>query len=365
MRPRSLPILRPLVLAVALPAGAMACIAGLRSHAAGEARVPARHLLAYVTNEGSGDVTVLDTATDEAVATVRVGKRPRGIRVDRGGGRIYVALSGSAPARPGAALLTPGGVAPAALDSPDRSADGIAVIDATARSIAAILPSGQDPASFDLLPDGRSLVVSNEETSGASIVDVETARIVRSVGVGEEPEGVAAAPDGTVVAVTSEREDRLDFVDPAEGRVVARSPTCSRPRGVVFSRDGALVFVSCEEGGAVALLDARTHGNLAEIPLPEGSRPMGLALSPDGRRLYVSNGRAGTVSAIDVASRTVVGTASGVGARCWGLAVTPDGRKLYVANGPSNDVAVLDASTLAVLRRIPAGALPWGVAMSP
>jgi YVTN family beta-propeller protein len=361
MPPRSLPILRPLVLAVALPLTAMACLAGLGSRSA---TAPARGRV-YVTNEGSGELTVIDTGTDAVIATVRVGKRPRGVRVDARGERILVALSGSPAARPGPPVAAVPGVAPAALQAPDRGADGIAIVDAATRSIAAILPSGQDPESFDLLPDGKSVVASNEETSSASVIDIAAARLVRSVGVGDEPEGVAAAPDGAAVAVTSERGARVDFVDPHAGRVIASVPTCLRPRGVVFTRDGALAFVTCEESAAVAVLDARGHRALAEIPLPEGSRPMGLALSPDGRRLFVSNGRAGTVSAIDVASRRVAATGAGVGARCWGIAVTPDGRKLYVANGPSDDVAVLDASTLAVLKRIPTGRLPWGVAMSP
>jgi YVTN family beta-propeller protein len=54
-----------------------------------------------------------------------------------------------------------------------------------------------------------------------------------------------------------------------------------------------------------------------------------------------------------------------VGARPWGLGLTPDGKKLYTANGSSNDVTVVDAMTLAVIRRIPVGETPWGVASGP
>jgi YVTN family beta-propeller protein len=52
-----------------------------------------------------------------------------------------------------------------------------------------------------------------------------------------------------------------------------------------------------------------------------------------------------------------------VGVRPWGIALTSDGRKLYSANGPSNDVTVVDTETLKVLKKIPAGELPWGVAV--
>jgi YVTN family beta-propeller protein len=53
-----------------------------------------------------------------------------------------------------------------------------------------------------------------------------------------------------------------------------------------------------------------------------------------------------------------------VGVRPWGIALTGDGGKLYTANGPSNDVTVVDTESLEVLKRIPAGELPWGVAVA-
>src|SRR5436190_10141817 len=48
-----------------------------------------------VSNEKSGDITVLDGATRKLVATIPVGKRPRGIIASPDGNRLYVALSGT------------------------------------------------------------------------------------------------------------------------------------------------------------------------------------------------------------------------------------------------------------------------------
>ena len=47
---------------------------------------------AYVTNEDGESVSVLDTDKAELVATVNVGKRPRGLKVSRDGARLYVAF---------------------------------------------------------------------------------------------------------------------------------------------------------------------------------------------------------------------------------------------------------------------------------
>src|ERR1700726_752033 len=49
----------------------------------------------YVTNEVSGDLSVIDSGTRKVIATVPLGKRPRGIHTSADQKTLYVALSGS------------------------------------------------------------------------------------------------------------------------------------------------------------------------------------------------------------------------------------------------------------------------------
>ena len=49
----------------------------------------------YVSNEKSGDLTVIDGTTAKVAATIPVGKRPRGVHASPDGRTIYVALSGT------------------------------------------------------------------------------------------------------------------------------------------------------------------------------------------------------------------------------------------------------------------------------
>jgi YVTN family beta-propeller protein len=63
--------------------------------AADSAPSVARGELAYVTNEDSQELSVIDTRLDSVVATIPVGTRPRGVRVSQDGGTVFVALSGS------------------------------------------------------------------------------------------------------------------------------------------------------------------------------------------------------------------------------------------------------------------------------
>ena len=52
-----------------------------------------------------------------------------------------------------------------------------------------------------------------------------------------------------------------------------------------------------------------------------------------------------------------------VGRRPWGIGISPDGKLLFTANGPSGDVTVADAAGQTVVKKLKAGAGPWGVAV--
>jgi len=49
---------------------------------------------AYVSNNGSDTVTVVDTATNTVIAVIPVGDRPRGLAVTADGARVFVANEG-------------------------------------------------------------------------------------------------------------------------------------------------------------------------------------------------------------------------------------------------------------------------------
>src|SRR5678815_1733509 len=75
----------------------------------------------YVTNERSGDLSVIDVSTQRVLTTIPLGKRPRGLRASPDHSLLYVALSGSPIAGPGVDEDT--------LPPADKKADGIGVVD--------------------------------------------------------------------------------------------------------------------------------------------------------------------------------------------------------------------------------------------
>jgi YVTN family beta-propeller protein len=307
----------------------------------------------FVTNEMSGDMTVIDGDTLQVVATIPLGKRPRGIQVSPDGKQLFVALSGSP--------IAPPGVDEDDLPPADKGADGIGIVDIESLQLLRILRGVSDPEQLSLSKDGKRIYVASEDTGTAVIFDVDSGEVVATLPVGGEPEGVTTSPDGKFVYMTSEEDHQVAVIDTEQNKVVATIEVGERPRAIAFSPDSSRAYVTGEFDGTVSVIDAREHKVLETIKLEgEMVRPMEVDTSPDGSKLYVTTGRGRTLVVIDAATSKPEAAIT-VGERPWGLAVSPDGKRLYTANGPSNDVSVVDAETLQVIATVPAGNRPWGV----
>jgi YVTN family beta-propeller protein len=316
--------------AAALLVALLAGCSSARGSAGGRAHV----VRVYVTNEASGDLSIIDADTTALIETVPLGKRPRGINVAPGGRSLYVALSGPPIGGPG--------VEKESLPPADRSADGIGDVDADTGKLKRIIHAGIDPEQLDVSADGTRLYVANEDAAQVSVVDLRTGKVSEA--------------DGAVFAI-----------DTASNTVLQRIEVGHRPRSVGFLPDGSRAYVTLENDGAVAVVDSQARRFLHRIQLDghraaPKPRPMGIAVRPDGSAVYVSAGSFGSLFFIDPAADAASDPLP-VGQRPWGIALLPDGKTLYSANGPSNDVSVVDLPSRTVVKRIKVDDRPWGVAV--
>jgi YVTN family beta-propeller protein len=350
-----------------MPLRSLISLALLPALAASPVPLQAATYHVYVTNERSGDVTVINGADLNVVATIPVGKRPRGIHVSPDGRLVYVALSGTPIEAPPQIDAHGNPVFEKKRDgddeNADKTADGIGVLDIAAKKLTGKLHAGSDPEEFALSKDGRHIYISNEDTKTASVINIASGKLEHIVPVGQEPEGVTTTPDGKQFYVTCEAGGDIYVVDTTSYSAVAHFKVNGRPRSVAFMSSGGIGFIPSESAGELNIIDSAKPTVLKTIALPAGSRPMRVKLSPDEMRLYVSNGRAGTISVFDTRSFEMTHTIK-VGTRPWGIGISPDGKYLFAANGPSNDVSVVDLGSNQEVARIKAGSSPWGIAIT-
>jgi len=318
---------------------------------------------AYVSNEDGDSISVIDTRLAKVIATIDVGKRPRGMKLDRAGARLFVAVSGLPKCPPTVSDEE------CAKRQRDLSADGIAIIDTASQKIVRVLAAGSDPEQFALSHDETRLFVANEDSGRTSVVDIASGKVVASIPVGLEPEGVAIAPNGRWVFVTNESDHAVSVIDARTLKVLRSVQVGQRPRDIAFTPDSATAYVSGEFDASLYRIGLQGDEPASRVlQLRKEARPMALVMDAARQRLYMSTGRGGTAAVIALTKRGPAGAPQllvevPVGTRPWGMALSADGSRLYTANGPSNDVSIVDTAALRTIGKIPVGRSPWGVVL--
>lgn len=330
-----------------------ACLAALTTACSQKPAGPAGYRL-YVTDETSGDMTIIDSANFDAPTQIHLGKRPRGIHASPDGKLLYIALSGSPIGGPGVDEST--------LPPPDKSADGIGVFDIAQNKIVRTIQGGSDPENFAVSKDGKWIYVSNEDDSGVSFIDLDKGQLTQTIKTGDEPEGVSLTPDGKLIYSTAEADGTVSVIDVPTRTLVKTFKVGRRPRNVVFMPDGQHAYVNAENDGTVGIIDMTKNELTGTIQLgaPGEIKPMGLALSEDGKKLYVTTGKGKKLFVVDTGTNQVAQSVE-VGTRPWGIALSPDGKEIFTANGQGQDVSMVDAATLTVAKKIKSNGGPWGI----
>jgi YVTN family beta-propeller protein len=135
-----------------------------------------------------------------------------------------------------------------------------------------------------------------------------------------------------------------------------------KPVDVKLSPDGSVMFNANETKDGVTVVDWANMRELQFIPTAKGAH--GLYPSRDGKQLYVTNRGAGSVSVIDFASRNVVGTWQFGGSPDMG-GVSSDGKQLWLSGRYNSEVYVIDTTTGQLIKKIPVGQGPHGLALFP
>lgn len=280
---------------------------------------------AYVTNSGSGTVSVYDVVNVRVDREIQVGQNPTAVAANPARNEVYVVNSG-----------TPNGQG------------SVSVINAENNSVAGTIAVHKMPVAIALDPDGNTAYVVNSGSNTVSVLDLKTHREVGQIGVGEDPAAARVAPDGKTLVVANRGGNSATIVDTGTRKVRAVFEGCPGASDVVILPDSSKAFAACGGGHQVMAMqlahEARTDGKPAttdrlESLLDVGRAPIHLALKPDGGELFVSNSLSNSISEV-VTSTDDVGGAYLMGAGPVRGLVSADNSLLYVVNSRSQEVTV-------------------------
>ena len=287
--------------------------------------------LAFISNQGSDDVSVIDLDALREVARIPVGKAPAGVAASAAAGRVFVTTPGS---------------------------NGLSVIDIASRREVARLPLGQGAVGVAVSPDGRRVYVS--DWFGARLLGLDAATLapLLSVPLGAAPAGIELSADGDTAWVAERDANRvaeIDLHEPARAQVRRRFEVGEHPFGLLHDASRQRLYVLGVYANDVTVIDLATGTELARIAV--GRAPYQAALIDGGRRVAVSNQRGDSVSLIDAATLRVVGTLDGFG---YPEGVASHAGNLLVVNWMDDTLAVVDATSGQRRATLPLGLNPRG-----
>jgi YVTN family beta-propeller protein len=310
-----------------------------------------------------------------------------------------------------------------------EGSDLLLVVDTHNWQVTGRVKVGHKPKGIALSPNGKTLYVSNEWENTISEIDAHSFETRRTLQAGWGPVGITTDRTGKVLYVANTLGNDVSLFDLSTGKEIKRLAASTFPEYVALSRDGSQVYISNllarpgpsdrPPASELTAIDTRKQvvserilvpgviqlRHIAEVPTRSGSymlvpfmRPKNLnPLVQIEQGWYLTHGmaivhhsppHAGSVGKSRVGEVLLDDVdyyyADGLGAAC-----TPDGKRTLVTAAGANVVSVIDNAKLNQLqrrmppdkpealadrldsarqflvRRIPTGREPTGIAVAP
>jgi YVTN family beta-propeller protein len=356
------------VLAFALRLGATPESQEPRYLSPGEMAVSPDGVWLYVVCERSNQLLAVEAKTGTVAHRVMVGSVPRGVTVSPSGDRVFITNSWD---------------------------DTVSVVDSHTLQIVQTLHTGAEPTGVVVDRAGQTLYVANRLSDDLSVIDLRSGQERKRLLADRGASYLTLSPNGDRLYCThvypriagnrTPPQSEITVID-TQRQVVIDRILLRNVAGVfhvAISADGKLGVTAqlrpknlvpmahVEHGwvfGNSLALFGPDLGGVVQVPLDELDRyfamPFGVAITPDKSKLYVSAAGSGSVTVISVpqllsfakaapkdvandlsASANYVTARIPVGANPRGLLLSPDGQHLYIPNRMDDSISVVDTAT--------------------
>jgi len=300
--------------------------------------IPARTgaMKAYVTNSLGDDITVIDLGTLKARGAIEVGEHVHGVCAPADGSKLFttveseknlkvidtatdeviatIALTG----RPNQCASTPDGHY---VGVPIRDGDSVDIVDIQQKKVVKVLPVKAPHNSFNA-GNNNDMYVSSMGDHEIDRIDLKTMEYTDKIPVGGIPRPYAITKDEKTMYVALTDFHGFATVSIPEKKVIERVELPPAP-----------------PAGCELEPNTPTHG---------------LALTPNGKELWVTSLADSGVYVYDIATKKISKEISTGKCPNW-IAFSPDGKYSTVSNSASNDTSIIDTKTRQEVARVKVG----------
>ena len=231
----------------------------------------------YVTNDGSDNVSVINSTTNIIVDNISVGKRPFAVTFDSSNGFIYVT---------------------------NLASDNVSVINGTTNKVIDNIAVGSSPCGALFDPINGYIYVTNELSSNLSIINGTTNKVIDNLAVGSSPQGAAFDPIDRYIYVTNLGSNNVSVINGTINKVIDTINVDKAPYGAAFDPINRYIYVTNLASDNVSVINGTTNKVIDNITV--GSRPDGLAFDPINGYMYIVNHDTNNVSVINGTTNKVI-----------------------------------------------------------
>ncbi len=296
-----------------------------------------RAVVAYVTNEESGTISVLDRAKNQVVSTMQMGRAPRGIAVEPEPRRAFVLNGGD---------------------------DTITVIDVSTQRVLHTFNIEAQARAQELAisPLGRTLYVANTGLNSVSAIDAASLAVTATIPVGISPAFVTVDPRGARVLVANQGSNTVTLIDTFSNRPVGTVQVDSGPVHISIdpNPNADRAFVASSTSAFMTVLSASSGQVLRRLSVGPGV----VASLPDefSNRVFLVKASQNRVVLFDLALNVEIGGFQ-TGRHPHRIVRDHDRDKLYVVNREGDSVTVADRLSRRIEATIPVGKRPFAIAV--
>ena len=223
----------------------------------------------YVTNDASGNVSVINPITNKVVSTVSVGSSPYGAAFDSLNGYIYVA---------------------------NNVSNSVSVINGATNSVISTVSVGSSPYGVAFDSSNGNIYVTNGGSSTVSVINGSTNTVKSTISVGPSPYGVAFDSANGYIYVTNTGSSSVSVINGSTNSVISTVSVGSSPYGATFDSSNGNIYVTNGGSNSVSVINGATNTVVSTITI--GSFPYGAAFNSANGYIYVTNYFSGSVSII-------------------------------------------------------------------
>ncbi len=292
---------------------------------------------AYVINNQSNSISVIDTQTHKLEGTIKLPYGPFALAPPTRFNQLWVLMGKNI----------------------------VGVINLINHKLIATIQLPHDASSITLTPNAWRAYAPSSLNDSAFLSIIRTLdKTAKTISLDlAYPLDVKVSPDGKWVYVLSNNPAFIIVINQKTLKVVDYIDTGGYSNQMAITANGKRAYVTnSEEATYVSEIDLKSRKPLGNIQL-EAEYPYYIAITPDQKDAYITHEPTNAVSVINLAQKTLFKTIECLG-NPMGLAMTPDNKYVYIAQSSLNRVVVLKRSTGKIFRTINVGLNPVGVAIT-